>query len=145
MAAPLYLDTSAVLRATLEEGTTPRLERRMASAPALLTSRLSLVESARALHRLRRLGEVPESTIAESENQLARLWRHCEIWEITGEVCELAERVAPTQPLRTLAALHLATYLLARRHFDKLELLTADRRLAAAAGLDDRDGRRRGN
>jgi predicted nucleic acid-binding protein len=141
MPAPLYLDTSAVLRATLESGTTPKLERRIASAPALLTSRLALVESARALHRLRRAGELPESSIAEAESQIARLWRHCEIWELTTEVCELAERVAPAQPLRTLGALHLATYLLARQHFDKLELLTADRRMATAAGSDPEDVR----
>jgi len=141
MAAPLYLDTSAVLRATLESGTTPEMERRIAKAPALITSRLSLVESARAFHRVRRLGEVAESKIADAENQIARLWRHCEIWEITLKVCDLAERIAPTQPLRTLDALHLATYMLARRHLGDLELLTADDRLAAAAGLDDRGGR----
>ena len=134
MAAPLYLDTSAVLRAILEGGTTPEIERRIAGAPALLTSRLSLVESARALHRVRRSGEVSESKIADAENQIARLWGHCEIWELTREVCDLAERIAPTQPLRTLDALHLATYMLARRHLNDLELLTADERLATAAG-----------
>ena len=134
MPAPLYLDTSAVLRATLEGGTTPEIERRIAKAPALITSRLSLVESARALHRVRRSGEVAESKIADAESLVARLWRHCEIWELTGEVCDLAERIAPTQPLRTLDALHLATYMLARRHLNDLALLTADDRLATAAG-----------
>ncbi len=134
MAAPLYLDTSAVLRATLEAGTTPGLEKRMATAPALITSRLSLVEAARALHQIRRSGEVTEPQLAEAASQIARLWRHCEVWELTAEVCELAERVAPTQPLRTLDALHLATYMLARRHLGDLELLTVDDRLAAAAG-----------
>ena len=133
MAAPLYLDTSAVLRATLEAGTTPQIERRITKAPALITSRLSLVESARALHRVRRSGKVPEPELAEAEGQIAQLWRHCEIWELTAEVCELAERVAPAQHLRTLDALHLATFLLARRHLGELELLTSDRRLLQAA------------
>ena len=45
-----------------------------------------------------------------------------------------AEGTAPGRPLRTLDALHLATYLLARRHIGDLELLTADRRLTEAAG-----------
>jgi len=134
MAAPLYLDTSAVLRATLEGGTTPEIEQRIAKAPALIASRLALVESARVLHRVRQLGEVREPQLAEAESQIARLWRHCEIWELTAEVCEMAERIAPTQPLRTLDALHLATYMLARRHLGDLELLTADDRLATAAG-----------
>ena len=134
MAAPLYLDTSAVLRATLETGTTPGLERRIANASALITSRLSLVESARALHRIRRSGEAAEAQLAEAESQIARLWRRCEVWELTAEVCELAEHIDPTQPLRTLDALHLATFMLARRHLGDLELLTVDDRLATAAG-----------
>jgi hypothetical protein len=50
--AAIYLDTSVALRATLEQGTTPEIESRIASAPVLVTSRLSLVESARALLRV---------------------------------------------------------------------------------------------
>lgn len=42
MAAALYLDTSVALKATLEGGTTPEIEERIAAV--LLTSRLSLVE-----------------------------------------------------------------------------------------------------
>jgi len=48
-------------------------------------------------------------------------------------VCDTACQVAPTKPLRTLDALHLATYLLARRRIENLELLTADQRLSDAA------------
>ncbi len=96
-AAALYLDTSVALRATLEQGTTPEIERRIAAAPVLVTSRLAPVESARALLRVRLQGGVPE------------------------------------QALRTLDALHLATFVLARRQIEGLELLTADRRLEDAA------------
>ena len=42
--------------------------------------------------------------------------------------------VAPDRALRTLDALHLATFLLARRRIEGLELLTADERLEDAAG-----------
>ena len=45
----LYLDTSAILRATLEVGASPEVERRIEKAEVLLTSRLSIVESARVL------------------------------------------------------------------------------------------------
>jgi hypothetical protein len=58
MARPLYLDTSAVLRAVLETGTTPEVEARIADAPLLITSRLSLVESSRAFARVRNAGGV---------------------------------------------------------------------------------------
>ena len=44
----LYLDTSAVLRAVIETGLSPEIEKRIGSASVLITSRLSLVESARA-------------------------------------------------------------------------------------------------
>ena len=54
----LYLDTSAVLRAVLEEGTDSELEGKIGTAELLLTSRLSLVECARAFHRLRHGDEI---------------------------------------------------------------------------------------
>jgi hypothetical protein len=68
--AALYLDTSVALRATLEQGTTPEIERRIAGAPALVTSRLSLVESARALLRIRFQCGVPESRLADARREL---------------------------------------------------------------------------
>jgi predicted nucleic acid-binding protein len=134
MTVPLYLDTSAVLRALLESGTSPQVEERIKRAPLLVTSRLSLVEAARAVHRVRSQGKVSEQALADATRELDDLWARCEVWGLTSEVCELAERVAPTKSLRTLDALHLSTYLLARRHIEGLELLTEDRRLAEAAG-----------
>jgi predicted nucleic acid-binding protein len=129
----LYLDTSVALRATLERGTSPDFERRMAAAPALVTSRLSLVESARALLRVRSQGGVSETQLADIRRELGVLWTRCELWELSPAVCELASRLAPDRPLRTLDALHLATFLLARRRIEGLDLLTADRRLEDAA------------
>ena len=133
MATAVYLDTSAVLRAVLEEGTTPTIEGKIADASTLLTSRLSLVEAGRAFLRLRAGGEVSEEQLADAGRDLDALWSRCEIWELTPRVCEMASHVAPTKALRTLDALHLATYLLARRRIAGLELLTADQRLSEAA------------
>jgi len=133
MPTPLYVETSAALRAVLEAGTTPGVEERIRAAEVLVTSRLSFVESARALLRVRRLAEVPEARIADVERELTSLWRHCHVWELTQTVCDLAERVAPHVPLRSLDALHLATFVLARRQVAGLELLTADERLREAA------------
>jgi predicted nucleic acid-binding protein len=130
--ACLYLDTSAVLRAILENGTSPELEARIAAAPALVTSRLSLVESSRALHRLRMLGQVCEAKLADAQREINAVWARCELWEMTPSVCELARQVAPTKLLRTLNALHLATFVLARQRIEGLELITVDDRLQAA-------------
>jgi predicted nucleic acid-binding protein len=128
------VDTSALLRATLETGTTREVEARLESAQTLLTSRLTLVEAARALFRVRQLGRVSESRIADVERELEQLWARCELWELTPAVCELARHVAPGKTLRALDALHLATFLLARRRIEGLVLLTVDDRLREAVG-----------
>jgi predicted nucleic acid-binding protein len=132
MSACLYLDTSAVLRAVLESGTSPELEGLIAAAPALITSRLSLVESSRALHRLRQLGQVSEAKLADAQREISAVWTRCELWELTPSVCERARQVAPGKSLRTLDALRLATFVLAREKIEGLELVTVDERLQAA-------------
>ena len=133
MSTVVYLDTSAVLRAVLERGVSPEVERRLADARFLITSRLSLVETARAFTRLR-LDGVAESVLADAAREVDSLWARCTIWELTSKVCDLAAHVAPQMSLRTLDALHLATYLLARRSVgDQIDLLTTDDRLEQAA------------
>jgi predicted nucleic acid-binding protein len=134
VSAPLYLDTSAVLRATLESGTTPELEARIAAAPALITSRLSLVEASRALLRARTALRASELRLGQVEQEIESLWARCDIWELTAGVCEAARVVAPGLGLRTLDALHLATFLAARRRIPGLAMLTADDRLRVASG-----------
>jgi predicted nucleic acid-binding protein len=133
MTSILYLDSSAILRPVLEQGVSPDLEKRINDAEVLITSRLSLVETARAFLRVRLLGERPEGVVADAEREVMALWRRCEIWELTCEVCERAELVAPRDVVRSLDALHLATFAIARREIEELEFLTADRRLQAAA------------
>lgn len=133
MPGALYLDTSAVLRALLETGTTLEIEDRIRKARVLVTSRLAQVESARALLRLRQRSRVPEEALADAEREVDTLWSRCDVWELTQSVCDTARHVAPRKPLRTLDALHLATFVLARRKIEGLELLTADERLDDAA------------
>jgi len=128
----LYLDTSAVLRPTLETGTSPEIENRIGSARVLVTSRLSLVESCRALLRVRALGVTSEERLADAERDIAAIWSRCELWDITRSVCEMACAVAQARALRALDAIHLATFVLARRRLEKLELLTVDERLQNA-------------
>lgn len=132
MKSALYLDTSAILSGVLESGLRPDVEKRIAAAPALLTSRLSLVESARAIARVRQTTDISEARLADVARHLDALWARCDIWEVTSEVCDLAAAVAPTRQLRTLDALHVATYLLARRRLGDVHLLTADQRMQEA-------------
>jgi len=132
--AVVYLETSVVLRAVLERGLSPDAERSIGEARYLITSRLSLVEAARALLRLRSRQALSEDALADATREIDSLWAHCTIWELTPAVCDLAAQVSPLRALRTLDALHLATYLLARRRLgEDLSLLTVDRRLEEAA------------
>ena len=135
MPEALYLDTSAVLRAALETGSTPEVEERIRRAQLLVTSRLSLVESARAILRLRLTSAAPERRLSDAEREISAVWALCNLWEMTPAVSELACHVAPGKPLRALDALHLATFVLARRRIDGLEMLTVDQRLRDAVGI----------
>jgi predicted nucleic acid-binding protein len=124
---------SAVLRAVLERGLTPEVEQQLGEARFLITSRLSLVQCARAFSRLRGEG-VADGIIADAAREADSIWARCTIWELSPAVCELAAHVAPHLPLRTLDALHLATFLTARRRLGGgVTLLTADERLQRAA------------
>jgi predicted nucleic acid-binding protein len=114
---------------------TPEIKGLIDQAEILITSRLSLVETARAFLRVRLLGEQPEAAVADAERDVRALWRRCEIWELSREVCEHAQIVAPGLVLRSLDALHLATFSLARREIEGLQLVTTDDRLRAAATL----------
>ena len=133
LASVLYLDTSAVLRAVVESGTSPLVEQLIRNAKALITSRLSLVESCRAFQRLRAAGGVPEERLVDAERDVAAIWSRCELWEITRGICETACAVAVDRPLWALDAIHRATFVLARRQLAGLELLTTDDRLEQAA------------
>jgi uncharacterized protein len=131
----LYVDTSAALRSVLERGETPAVDRRLGAARFLITSRLTLVEAARALHRLRADG-LAEPTVADAARELDSLWARTAVWELSRAVCDLAAQVAPFQRLRTLDSLHLATFVLARRRLgEAVSLLTTDRRLERAAAV----------
>ena len=132
MSDVVYLDTSAVLRAVLERGLSPEVEQQLGAAPYVVTSRLALVEASRALLRLRTQG-TPEAVLADVARDLDAVWARCTIWELTPRVCDLAAQVAPLAALRTLDALHLATWLLARRHLGRVTLLSTDARLLDAA------------
>ena len=134
MPEALYLDTTAVRRAALETGSTPEVEQRIRRAQLLVTSRLSLVESTRAILRLRVNSAAPERRLSDAERGIAAVWARCNLWEMTPAVCELTCLVALGKSSRALDALHPATFVLARRRIDGLEMLTVDQRLQDAAG-----------
>ncbi len=136
----LYLESSALLRVLFEQDGREEILARLDEAERLLTSRLTKIECGRALLRLAAERTVPPERLARAEQDLAALFDRIELVEISSEVGDLAARVAPSAPLRSLDAIHLASWQIARRFASDLELLTADRRLAAAAGVEPAGG-----
>ncbi len=67
------------------------------------------------------------AVLRNAAREIDSLWARCAIWELTPAVCDLASQVAPLTALRTLDALHLATYVLARQRIGpEVEMLTVD-------------------
>lgn len=70
-----------------------------------------------------------ERQLPDVHHELLQLWTGIVFIEITRDICELAGRIAPRSRLRTLDAIHLATYQTARKMDPALAMLTHDERL----------------
>jgi predicted nucleic acid-binding protein len=129
---PLLLDSSVVVSAVLEKGLSAPARRAIAKSPTLLVSRLALVEVGRSLVRAEAEQRISGAQRTRVEHEVADLWQRCEVWEMSRTVCADASLLAPST-LRTLDAIHLATYLAARKRLPSLRLLTMDARMIDAA------------
>ncbi len=132
----LYVDSSVVVRATLEQGLSADLEKRLHSAQQWLTSRLSTIETMRALQRAQNMGRIDEAAALRLLDEVRGFFAATYILEMTPRICDLAAQLAPRSSLRTLDAIHLASFLFLKQTNPKLEMLTCDHRLAeVTAGI----------
>jgi predicted nucleic acid-binding protein len=125
----LFLETSSLLRAIFAEPGGAAVERRLRNADRIVASRLLRVEAERAILRAALDERTLEKYVPDLQHELLQLWPAVDFLEITGEICELAGRIAPPSRLRTLDAIHLATFHTARKLDPSLEMLTHDDRL----------------
>jgi predicted nucleic acid-binding protein len=133
----LYAESSAVLRWLLGTDDAKPIEDALASATAVVTSDLTTAEVGRTLQRL------VATTALDSEDG-ERAWasysaasRHWHMYSVSDPVLTRVTRAFPSEPVRTLDAIHLATALL---HADELGapvVLSVDRRIRANAGALD--------
>jgi predicted nucleic acid-binding protein len=126
---PILIDSSAVVRAVLERGLSAKALRAMAASSALVVSRLCLVETSRALCRAHNEKRISAADLLRVQSEVEALWARCEIWELTRSICKDAAAMAPSSGLRTLDALHLATFLAIRKKLPSAMLLTVDVRM----------------
>lgn len=129
----LYAESSAVLAWLLSEPAGSRVSEALANAAAVVASDLTLIECDRVLIRAVVLGELAEADAASRRAHLTVAAAHWNILRIGPAIVDRARQPFPSEPLRTLDAIHLASALAARSAMADLELLSLDDRIRAAA------------
>lgn len=125
----VFLETSALLRMLFgEEGGAPVSER-LKNAERAVASRLVRVEVERVLIRLSLDQPKSLKQVVELERELKHFWPKIDFIEMTRDICDLAGRIAPRSRLRSLDAIHLATYFRMRELDPNIEMLTFDERI----------------
>jgi len=131
----LYAETSAVLCWLLGEAGGEELRATLAAATKVTTSRSTLVEARRVVRRAQREGRLTEADGADVLALLAQAASTWAVLAISEEVVRRAEEGFPSEPVRTLDAIHLASALFLRQSFPDLILLTTDDRVRSNASL----------
>ncbi len=127
----VFLESSALLRFVFSQAGAAEVDAKLDGAGRVIGSRLLRIECERAVLRyaVDRPGSVRR--LPELNHSLREVWPLVDLWDITEDICELAGRIAPNTHLRSLDAIHLATWQRAREHHPGLEFLTFDDRLRA--------------
>jgi predicted nucleic acid-binding protein len=84
-----YLDTSALLRVVLEAGASPEIEQALDKTEVLVTSRLTVIEAARAVLRGRQVGRLTDATAVDVEHCLAEYFQRAHLHK------QIFERLTP--------------------------------------------------
>ena len=129
----LYVESSAVLAWLLEQDSGELVADSLAHAELVVASDLTLIECDRVLIRAVVLGELDE---ADADDRQARLNAVATQWTLLGlgdEIMERARRPFPTEPIRTLDAIHLASALIGRKAIPELAMLSLDTGVRRAA------------
>ena len=129
----VYAESSAVLAWLFGEPGASAVTRILENSDAVIVSELTLLECERAV--IRGLG-LKELNRAEAERIRARLREAAEIWNVwrfSREILQRAAQPFPSEPLRTLDALHLAWALAVRSELPSVAILSLDERIRNAA------------
>lgn len=102
-----YVETSALLAALLEQDAVARSALR--GRRRRITSALTFAEASRALVRARVAGRLTPAEERAGLRWLQGFRRRCDVVAVTDAVLARACRPFPVEPIRTLAAVHLAT------------------------------------
>jgi predicted nucleic acid-binding protein len=125
----IYIETSAVLTWLLGEPQSRRVVDAINASVAVVTSVLTILETRRSLLRAER-----QQVISPADGQrLTGLFSNTILgWsflEITAEIRDRASMPFPTEPVRSLDAVHLASMLEFLLIYPELRVLSYDRRI----------------
>jgi predicted nucleic acid-binding protein len=129
----IYFETSALLAWLLGEPRAGDVKSRIDEAKTVATSALALLEAERALIRAETQHLLSSGQAEILRGMLFRCQASWTLMEISKDVRDRASHFFPSEPLRTLDAIHLATALLFMRAFPTLEILSFDRRILTNA------------
>lgn len=134
----VYAESSALLSWMLGEPEGDAARECIDRAETIVTSVLTSIEAARAFARAEHEGILSAKEVQGLRGLLRRTLAQWIQMEIDSAVRERAALPFPTEPVRTLDALHLATALEFAQAFPQIELLSFDRRIrdnAEALGI----------
>ena len=126
---PVFVETSALLQYLFQEPNHFVVSKKLNSSKKWIASRLLKIESERALLRLAIERPQHEKHIPEIKFALRAIFSKIDFIEMTREIAEQASKVAPHHRLRTLDAIHLATYYKIKEVLPELQIITFDKRI----------------
>lgn len=129
----LYAESSAVLTWLFDEPRAPDAIRELENAASIVTSELTRIECARAIHRAVSRGALDRKQVAMLLGQLDAATSQWDRVELRDRVADLASTPFPAEPLRALDAIHLASALVARDLWKDIAVLSFDERVRSNA------------
>jgi predicted nucleic acid-binding protein len=129
----LYAESSAALAWLLEQEHGELVARTLEQAELIIASDLTLIECDRVLIRALMLNELHESDAVQRQGRLNAVSTRWTLLALDEEIIERARRPFPSEPVRTLDAIHLASALTARKAVADLAMLSLDERVRRAA------------
>lgn len=125
----VFIETSAYLRLLFNEEGATEIGAQLAKADSIVASRLLRIEAERAVLRAG-LDHPPfAKSLPAIQHEMRAAWACFTFLEITREICDLAGQIAPGSRLRSLDAIHLATYRILKAVHPELKMLAFDERL----------------
>jgi uncharacterized protein len=131
----VYVDSSAITAVLLNEAPSDRVQDVLRMAVQVCTSTLTTVECSRALIHARHIGRISASDASSLTRTLHAVERNWNRLSINQTILERACDALPSDPVRTLDAVHIATALILQEAVGDVAILSLDRRMRDCASL----------